>query len=229
MSKRIDINCDVGEGFANDDELLKYVTSANVACGFHAGDATTMAHVARVASRRGINIGAHVSLPDRENFGRKRIAISPAEIENIVLEQIVALATIAGKISHVKAHGALYHMANEDKEVAAAIGRAAKTFGKLFWIAQGNTYQEAVARKLRIRFAREAFADRRYLRDGRLVPREQPGALIEKAEEAGKQAVTLAQEADTICIHGDTAGCVGIVRAVREALLKAGFRISPFK
>lgn len=229
MSKRIDINCDLGEGCGDDDELLKYVTSANIACGFHAGDAMTMSRIAQAAKKRKINIGAHVSFPDRENFGRKRIQMPARNIEKIVLYQIGALAALAGRISHVKVHGALYHVANEDEEVAAAIGRAIKAYGDIFWIAQAGGLQQSTAKKMRVRFAREAFADRRYLPDGTLVRRGQPDALITDSAEAGRQAVALASSADTICIHSDSPGCVEIIRAVSDALAKSGFRVSAFR
>lgn len=228
MSKRIDINCDLGEGCENDVELLKHITSANVACGFHAGDAMTMSRIGQIARKCRSNIGAHVSFPDRENFGRKKIFMPGSDIEKIVLYQIGALAALAGNISHVKAHGALYHAANEDSNVAAAIGRAIKAYGKVFWIAQDGC-QQLVAKKMKIQFAREAFADRRYLPDGTLVPRGQPGALITDPAEAGRQAVALASNADTICIHSDSPRCVEIARAVSATLAKSGFRVSAFK
>lgn len=229
MLKHIDINCDLGEGCGNDFQLLKYITSANIACGFHAGDAATMARVANEAARRKINIGAHVSFFDRDNFGRKKITLPPKEIENIVLYQIGALHGISGRINHVKAHGALYHAASEDKAVALAIGRAAKAFGKLFWIAQASTCQEWAAKKLKIRFAREAFADRGYLPNGMLIPRGQLGALIENPADAARQAVALAGNADTICIHSDSRGSDKVAAAAAAGLRAAGYKITPFK
>jgi UPF0271 protein len=225
---RIDLNCDMGEleDAAHEAALMEYVTSANIACGAHAGDDRIMERTVRLAIERGVRIGAHPGYPDRANFGRLEMPMTAAEIEATVLEQIVRLDAIvkrlSGVIVHVKPHGALYNVAVRNREVAEAIGRAVAKWNpqaRLFGLA-GSPMLE-VWRGMGLAIAAEAFADRRYEPDGSLRNRKLPGALITDPEAAARQAVELAGRADTICVHGDTPGAVRILKACRAAL--AGF------
>ena len=214
-------------GGASEAALLDHITSANIACGAHAGDETTMERTARLAIQLGVRIGAHPGYPARANFGRLEMPMAPAEIEATVLEQIVRLEAIVtrlgGAIVHVKAHGALYNVAVRNREVAEAIGRAVAKWNplvRLFGLA-GSPMLD-VWRGMGLLVAAEAFADRRYEPDGSLRNRKLPGALITDPEAAARQAVELARGADTICVHGDTPGAVGILKACRAALADAG-------
>jgi len=227
----IDLNCDVGElaDAGHEAALMEHITSANIACGGHAGDEQTMERTVRLALERGVRIGAHPGYPDRENFGRLEMELSAEEIERTVLEQIERLEQVARRagaaIVHVKPHGALYNVAARDEAVARAIGAAVARWNPrvpLFGLAGSRSLEvwggmglEAVA---------EGFADRRYEADGSLRSRRLPGALITDPGEAAAQAVRLAREgrAQTICVHGDTPGAVAILRACREALAAAG-------
>jgi UPF0271 protein len=241
----IDLNADVGEGLA-DDELLAWVTSANVACGFHAGDPTTMDATVALAISRGVRVGAHPGYPDRENFGRVPMSLPSDAIENLVLYQVAALdgfvRSRGGTLTHVKPHGALYHRGAEFPDVARAIAEGVRRFrpGLILVGAAGSLLPEA-GRDAGLPIAHEAFADRRYQADGTLLPRGEPGALLEDPEEAAAQAVSLARDgfaqaaggtrvavrADTICLHGDTPGAAAIARRVHEGLERAGVRIAP--
>jgi UPF0271 protein len=224
---KMDLNCDMGEleDAAHEAALMEYVTSANIACGAHAGDEAIMERTARLALARGVRIGAHPSYPDRANFGRVEMALTPAEIENTVRQQIerleAALRKVGGQIAHVKPHGALYNVAARDEGVARAIGaavlawnREATVFGLL------GSRSLAVWRVMGLNVAAEAFADRRYEPDGSLRPRKFADALITDPREAAAQAVRFARggEAQTICVHGDSPGAVEILKACRAAL-----------
>ena len=227
---RVDLNCDMGEleDAAHEAALMECVTSANIACGAHAGDETIMERTARLAIARGVRIGAHPGYPDRANFGRFEMALTPAEIEATTLDQIARLEAIVtrlgGAIEYVKAHGALYNVAVRNRQVAEAIGRAVAKWNpqaRLFGLA-GSPMLE-VWRGMGLAVAAEAFADRCYEPDGSLRNRKLPGALITDEEAAAIQAVALARAgADTICVHGDTPGAVGILKACRAALAGAG-------
>jgi UPF0271 protein len=223
----IDLNCDMGEleDAAHEAALMQHITSANVACGAHAGDRATMERTVRMAVDRGVRIGAHPGYPDRANFGRIEMPMTAEEIERTVLEQIEALAAIAGtlggEIVHVKPHGALYNVAVRNAEVARAIGAAALRWNPrtaVFGLA-GSPMLE-VWRGMGLRAVGEGFADRQYEPDGTLRNRKLPGALITDPAAAAAQAVRLAREgaAETICVHGDTPGAVAVLRACREAL-----------
>ena len=223
----IDLNCDMGEleDARHEAALMEYVTSANIACGGHAGDETTMERTVRLALARGVRIGAHPGYPDRANFGRVEIPMPAAEIERTVREQIERLDTVVrklgGRIVHVKPHGALYNVAVRNEEVARAIGAGVAAWDPsttLFGLA-GSPMLD-VWREMGLRVAAEAFADRRYEPDGTLRPRKFADALITDPREAAAQALRLAREgkAQTICVHGDTPGSVDILRACREAL-----------
>jgi UPF0271 protein len=242
----IDLNCDVGEGFGvyalgADAELLRIATSANIACGFHAGSPATMRQTVEIAAREGVAIGAHPGLPDLEGFGRRRMEISPREVYEITLYQIGALSAFAHaageRVSHVKAHGALYHLLDESEELANAFARAARDFdAELAVMGLPNSPTLQAAKALGLPVLREAFADRTYQPNGKLAPRSEAGALHRSPEAAAAQAVsialagkvvandgtTLPLEADTICLHGDAPESAAFARAVAEALRNAG-------
>lgn len=236
--RSIDLNADLGEGFgafrpAADGELLAIVSSANVACGFHAGDPVLMRETVAAAAAHGVTVGAHPGYPDLLGFGRRALAATPAEVEAYVVYQVGALAaccTAAGtRLRYVKPHGALYNQAARDAALARAIARAVHAVDPslaLLGLAGSALVTEAEAAGLRA--AREAFADRAYRPDGTLVPRSEPGALVTDPAQAARQALRLAAGADSLCVHGDTPGAVGILRAVRAALEGAGYVIQPF-
>jgi UPF0271 protein len=224
----MDLNCDMGELEDADHEatLMNHVTSANIACGGHAGDEATMERTVRLALDRGVRIGAHPGYPDPANFGRIEIDMSPAEIAATVREQIERLEAVVrrlgGEIVHVKAHGALYNAAVRNETVARAIGDGIAAWNPrvtVFGLA-GSPMLE-VWREMGLTPAGEGFADRRYEPDGTLRSRKFPDALITDPQTAAAQAVRLAREGavETICVHGDTPGAVEILKACREALL----------
>lgn len=206
---RIDINCDMGEGFGawsmgNDIELLDHVSSANIACGFHAGDPSTMRRVVAAALHRGVRVGAHPGLPDLQGFGRRVMQVSPAEVYAMVVYQVGALGAFAkaagGALSHVKAHGALYNMAAKDRALADAIARAVHEVDPrlvLFGLAGSEMIRAAEALGLPV--AAEVFADRSYQDDGSLSPRGQPGALIEDADVAAAQVLQMVSRVLDAC------------------------------
>ena len=239
----IDINADVGEGMA-DEELFPYVTSANVACGFHAGDPTVMDETVAKAVARGVHVGAHPGHADRANFGRIAVDLPDEAIERMVLYQIGSLdgfvRSRGARLSHVKPHGALYHQANASPGVARAIAAAVRRFDASLVLmgAPGSLLLEA-GRSAGLPVAGEAFADRRYRPDGTLVSRQEAGALLTNPDEAAEQAVSLARDGyavasdgsrvsvrpDTICLHGDTPGASAIARRVRERLSAEGIAV----
>jgi UPF0271 protein len=223
----IDLNCDMGEleDAQHEAALMESITSANIACGGHAGDEATMERTARLALERGIRIGAHPGYPDRANFGRIEMPMSAAEIEATVREQIERLDAVVrrlgGEIVHVKPHGALYNVAVRNETVARAIAA-----GIAQWNSKTTVFGLAGSRMLDwwremgFTVAAEGFADRRYEADGTLRSRKFPDALITDPQAAAAQAVRLAREgvAQTICVHGDTPGAVEILKACRKAL-----------
>ncbi len=248
----VDLNSDLGEGFGpwsmgDDAAMLDIVSSANLACGFHAGDPVIMTDTARLAREKGVAIGAHPAFFDLWGFGRRRITgDSPADIEKMVAYQIGALqgvATLAGhRVSHVKPHGALYNMAAADPALANAIAQAIRAVDpSLLFVVLPGSEMERAGRAAGLRVACEVFADRGYLDDGSLAPRGQPGALIHDPDEAARRTVEMVTTgrvqalsgrsvpvtADTICIHGDTPAAVAMARAVRSALEAAGVAIRP--
>jgi 5-oxoprolinase (ATP-hydrolysing) subunit A len=223
----IDLNCDMGEldDAAHEAALMEYITSANIACGGHAGDEQTMERTARLALERGIRIGAHPGYPDRENFGRLEIAMAPEAIAHTVYAQIARLDQIVhrlgGVIVHVKPHGALYNVAVRNAEVARAIADGVARWNPrttIFGLA-GSPMLD-VWRTMGMAVAGEAFADRRYEPDGTLRSRKFPDALITDPPEAAAQALRFARQglAETICVHGDTPGSVAILKACHDAL-----------
>ncbi|PLL11391.1 hypothetical protein C0V75_15265 [Tabrizicola sp. TH137] len=250
--REIDLNADLGEGFGpwtmgDDAALLDLVTSANLACGGHAGDAEVMFATLRAAAARGVVVGAHPGFADREGFGRRIIPMTPAEIGRMVAAQIGALlgvAALAGvPVRYVKAHGALANLAADRAEVAAAIaGAVAAQPGRLALLAISGTELEREGRKAGLPVVAEVFADRAYTAQGRLVPRGQPGAVLHDATEAaarmrhfvetGRMPVLgggeIALDAGSICVHGDSPDSVAMARAVRAALEGAGLALRPF-
>lgn len=248
----IDLNSDLGEGFGpwtmgDDAAMLSLVTSANVACGGHAGDAETMYATCRIAAANGVVVGAHPGYVDREGFGRRIIPMRPDEIGRMVLTQVGALAAIARlagtEVRYVKPHGALGNLAAANAEVAKGIVDALQTaFPTLAILAISGTQLELVARAAGVDVYSEIFADRAYQPDGQLVPRSQPGAVIHDPEAAaerliafvehGRMAVMGAEpiplDAHSICVHGDTPGAVGMARHVRQELIGAGLALGPF-
>jgi UPF0271 protein len=227
----IDLNCDMGEleDSAHEAALMEHITSANIACGGHAGDDGTMERTARLALDRGVRIGAHPGYPDPANFGRLEMAMSPAEIADAVYRQIRRLEAIVerlgGRVEYVKPHGALYNVAVKNAEIARAIGEGVarwKHTAPIFGLAASPMLD--VWKAMGMQGVGEAFADRRYEPDGTLRNRKFPDALITDPAAAAAQAVRLAREgkAQTICVHGDTPGSVAILRACRAALEAEG-------
>jgi UPF0271 protein len=234
----VDLNCDVGElpgpgGRAADDALIALVTSANVACGGHAGDETSMRETIRAAAARGVAVGAHPSYADRENFGRRSRAQSPSAAAAAMVSQLTALREIAtacdATLTHVKPHGALYNDAAVDWPVALAVAGALAAFdNSLVLVGLAGSLLLAAGRAAGMRVAAEGFCDRAYEADGTLRSRALPGAVYEDPELAARQAVQLARrgDIDTLCIHGDTPAALPIARAVRAALGDAAVRIA---
>jgi UPF0271 protein len=248
----IDLNADLGEGFGawrmgDDEAMLGIVTSANVACGFHAGDPDIMAKTFAQARERGVTVGAHVAFPDLQGFGRRPMALTPKEIENLVAYQLgaaQALAIRAGhRIAHVKAHGALANIAERDADAAGAIARAVRAVDPaLVLLAIALSEQTRAAEQAGLAVAHEIFADRAYTDDGRLLSRAQKGAVIENVEEAIARATTMLAEGalvtasgkrlptriDSICVHGDTPHAALMAQRLRAALEGAGWTIRAF-
>lgn len=237
----IDLNCDIGEGCGNDAELMHYVSSTNIACGFHAGDATTMRETVDLAIANKVAIGAHPGYRDSENFGRRTMSLLPKVVFEIVVDQVAALKDICetrgANLHHVKPHGALYNQAATDKELAAAIAEAVATIDRdLIVYGLSGSFLISQANLAGLRTASEVFADRTYQADGTLTPRSQPHALIENANESVKQVLqmieaktvtattgeTIAISADTICIHGDGLHAVEFALKLRQKLAEKG-------
>ena len=245
----VDLNCDVGESFGpwrmgDDAAVLPHVTSANIACGFHAGDPTTMAHTIRAAMRNRVAIGAHPGFADLVGFGRRNMEVSHDEVYDMVLYQVAAIGGVTrahgAPLAHVKPHGALYNMATRSADLADAIARAVHDYDAglvLFGLAGSELLRAAEARSLAT--ASEVFADRGYLPDGSLVPRSRPDALVTDEAQAIARAVRMAREgrvtavdgtdvavrADTICIHGDAPHAVPFARELRAALEREGVTV----
>lgn len=242
MELSIDLNCDMGESFGawsmgQDETILPYVTSANIACGYHAGDPAVMRKTVAAALQHGVALGAHPGLPDLVGFGRRNLDITPTEAYDMVVVQVGALAGVAasqgGRLHHVKAHGALYNMASRNEELADAIARAVSDVdSSLVLYALAGSKQVEAGRRHGLTVAEEVFADRSYQDDGSLTPRKQPGAMIEDADTSIRQVLRMITEgmvgtmqgsdvavrADTLCIHGDQPGAVVFAQAIRRAL-----------
>ena len=235
----IDINCDMGEGIGNDEIIMPVITSANIACGYHAGDEQTIRSTILLAKKHGVHIGAHPSFDDRENFGRTEMPCPPGEVYHLVYKQLGIFKKIADecevKIHHVKPHGALYNMAARDEQMAAAIALAVKDFNShIILYGLSNSHLVSEAKKIGLRTKQEVFADRTYRENGSLTPRSQPNALIEDEEKAVKQVLQMVEqktvttvsgklipiEAETVCIHGDGKHGVAFAKAIFNALHK---------
>ncbi len=251
MPASVDLNCDMGESYGRhklgyDEDVIKYITSANIACGFHAGDPAVIRATVVLAGENGVGIGAHPSLPDMQGFGRRRMELSPTEIHDMVIYQVGALKTFAEaygyRLQHVKPHGALSHMSVEDRAVAAAIAESVwKVDRKLILLGVAGTslYDAAVERGLPA--ASEYFADRNYTPEGTLVPRSSPQAMVEDEDLALERAIRVVKtgeveavdgsiikmKVDSICLHGDALTAVAFARLIREGLQKEGVSIKP--
>ncbi|OLC17456.1 MAG: hypothetical protein AUH29_01875 [Candidatus Rokubacteria bacterium 13_1_40CM_69_27] len=252
--KFIDLNCDMGESYGrwtlgNDAEIMPFITSANVACGFHAADPHVMRKTVELALKHRVAIGSHPGLPDLMGFGRRVMDVSPREVKDYICYQTGALREFVrvagGDLQHVKPHGILYNMMEKDEGLAAAAGEAVLESGGsgLILMALAAGKYDGTCRKMGVRVASEGFADRAYNVDLTLVSRKIPGSLITDPQQAAAQAVKMAMEGkvrtidgveidiavQTICCHGDTPGSDRIVRTVREALEKAGCQVKPLR
>jgi len=229
----IDLNCDMGENIGNDEDIMPYITSANIACGFHAGDSKTMQATVRLAKRYGVHVGAHPSWLDVDGFGRREMSLPPDEVETLILYQIGALSAIAKaegvELVHVKPHGAIYNQAAKDRALANAIARAVKSFsGDLILVGLAGSGLIDAGIEVGLKVMNEGFPDRNYNPDGTLVSRKEPHALIESPEEVAKHAVELIQNGilfgeklvrvDTLCLHGDHPRAAENTKLIREIL-----------
>ena len=229
----------------DDAAVMPYVSSANIACGFHGGDPATIRATVRLAVHHGVAVGAHPSLPDLPGFGRRAMKISPQDMYDLVVYQagaVEAFARAAGaRLHHVKCHGALYNMAANDEDLADAMARAVRDLGgDLVLYALSNSRMMAIGKKLGVRVAGEVFADRGYADDGTLAPRGTPGAMIEDAAVAAARALEMVEKrsvkalsgasipvvADTLCVHGDQPGAVAFARTIRQAFAERGITVA---
>lgn len=251
MNRSIDLNCDLGESFGSytigsDDQVIKLITSANIACGFHASDPLIMDKTVRMASQAQIQIGAHPGFPDLLGFGRRNLNASAAEVRAYIQYQIGALSAFAAahgmKLQHVKPHGAMYNMAGKDPVLARAVCEAvALTDENLILLGLAGSQMEAEAAKAGLRFAREVFADRAYEADGSLVARSKPGAMITDEDEAIARVLRMVKEgtvtaingediavqADSICVHGDGPKALAFTQKIHDALTREGISLAP--
>jgi 5-oxoprolinase (ATP-hydrolysing) subunit A len=231
--RSIDLNADLGEGFANDRALLEIVTSANVCCGAHAGNPPAIRETMRDAAARGVSIGAHPGYPDREGFGRREQKLSALELGNLICFQISALKSLAAevdaKVSYLKPHGALYNQAQREPEVAGAVVTAARNFD-LPVLGQPGSLVETFARDHGVVYVAEGFPDRRYRSDGSLMPRSEPGAVLCEPKEIEEQVIRLLNEGrvKSLCIHGDEPGAVESAELVRRVLTRHWIAIRSF-
>ncbi|HEY8347291.1 MAG TPA: 5-oxoprolinase subunit PxpA [Symbiobacteriaceae bacterium] len=247
----VDLNCDMGESFGIytlglDEEVMPLITSANIACGFHAGDPQVLRRTVELAAKYGVAVGAHVSYPDLVGFGRRAMAVDPTELENDLIYQmgaIQAFCKVVGvPLRHVKPHGALYNTAQRDRRTAEAVARAVASFDpNLLIFAQSGSVMAEVAREAGLRVVQEVFADRAYTPEGQLVSRRLPGAVIHDAETVAQRALEMVTigyvtavdgsrvpvVAESICVHGDTPDAVNLIRRIRERLEGAGVVVGP--
>jgi UPF0271 protein len=248
--KKIDINCDMGESYGAwkmgaDAEVMPFISSANIACGFHGGDPATIRQTVKLAVDHGVAIGAHPSLPDLQGFGRRVMKISPQDMYDLVVYQagaVEAFARAAGAtLHHVKCHGALYNMAANDEGLSEAMARAVKDLGgSVILYALSGSKSLSIAKTAGIRVAGEVFADRGYSDDGTLAPRDKPGAMIEDANVAAERALAMIEKGyvtslsgrpvpvspDTLCLHGDQPGAVSFAKAIRKAFSEHGISVA---
>ena len=251
MSIEININCDLGEkskhhSNKHDPDLLEIVNSANVACGYHAGDKETMNKVVEISKKNGVSIGAHPSFNDPENFGRERMNLSSSEIEKLIIDQYEILQTISSNhgenVTHIKPHGALNNMACEDINLATILAKTIKSINpELIYLVPTGSKMEQAAKKLDMKIACEIFADRNYEDDGNLVSRKKPNALITDPELAKKHVLSMVKnqalnchsgkqipcEIDSVCIHGDNQSSLSTAKSIRENLISNGLILKP--
>ena len=249
MSIEININCDLGEkskhhSNKHDPDLLEIVNSANIACGYHAGDEQTMNQVVEISKKNGVSIGAHPSFNDPENFGRERMNLSSSELEKLITDQYEILQTISSNhgenVTHIKPHGALNNMACEDINLATILAKVIKSINpELIYLVPTGSKMEQAAKKLDMKIACEIFADRNYEDDGNLVSRKKPNALITDPELAKKHVLNMVKnqalnchsgkqipcEIDSVCIHGDNLSSLNTAKAVKENLLNNGLKL----
>ena len=229
----IDLNCDMGENVGNDELIMPLITSANIACGYHAGNAKTMRETVRLAKKYGVNVGAHPSWLDVEGFGRREMRLPADEVEALILDQVSALDAIAEaegvELRHVKPHGALYNQAAKDRPLAEAIARAVKNFnGEMILVGLAGSRLIEAGIEVGLKVSNEGFPDRRYNPDGTLVSRKESHAIIESPQEVAKHALHLIQDGvlfdgkrvrvDTLCLHGDHPRVVENAKLIRELL-----------
>ena len=250
MSMEININCDLGEkskhhSNKHDPDLLEIVNSANVACGYHAGDEETMSQVVEISKKNGVSIGAHPSFNDPENFGRERINLSSSEIRKLIIDQYEILQNIAvkhgEKVTHIKPHGALNNMACEDLELATTIAKTVNEIDRdMIYLVPTGSKMETAAKKLGMKIACEIFADRNYEDDGNLVSRSKTNALITDPEKAKKHVLSMVKnqainchsgkqipcEIDSICIHGDNLSSLATANSIKINLMENGLNLS---
>jgi UPF0271 protein len=224
----VNVNSDLGEGAGHDEEILRLIDSANVCCGAHAGSVMESILTARRCSELGVEVGAHPGYDDRANFGRLEVELSAAELEALIRFQVGALAAVA-PLGYVKPHGALYHHCQADQEAAERLARVAAEY-EVGVMGQPGFGILAACQRLGVRGYREAFADRAYLPDGRLVPRSEAGSVLEP-DQAAEQALRLVRSGDydTICLHGDSPGAPATAARIREALEAAGIQTAPLR
>lgn len=251
MPDRIDINCDMGESFGvyklgRDQEVMDFISSANVACGWHGGDPMVMEQTVRIAKEKKVAVGAHPGYPDLLGFGRRKMDLTLNEIENYMLYQMGALYAFTKShglpLQHIKAHGALGNVAFVDLEASKAIARAALRFSKeTIFVALAGTVMVQAAKEVGVRFVEEVYADRVYNPDGTLQSRKIAGSVIHDPEKAARQALTMVREGyvvahdgtkvrvkpETLCVHGDTPTAISILQKIREELKKASIEIRP--
>jgi UPF0271 protein len=252
-NKWIDLNCDLGEArdetkLAIEARVMPFLTSVNIACGFHAGSPDMMRRTIKLASSHGLAIGAHPGFLDREGFGRRNMTLTPAEVEGLVAYQVGALMGVAAlegaAVTHVKPHGALYNLAAQDRGLSDAIARAVSSVDRrLVLVGLAGSHLIESGRALGLSVAQEAFADRAYSRNGMLMPRDLPGAVIHEASEVLLRALqvvrdglvptfdgaTLPLHADTICLHSDTPQADQLARMLRDGLERAGVQLAPLR
>ena len=247
----ININCDLGEkskfhSIENDPELLNIVNSANIACGYHAGDEQTMDTVINISKNNGVSIGAHPSFNDPENFGRKRMNLNTSEIKKLIIEQYEILQKIAQRynenVTHIKPHGALNNMACEDLELASTLANIINSIDKnIIYLVPTGSKMEIAAKKLDMKIACEIFADRNYEDDGNLVSRNKPNALIIDPDQAKKHVLSMIKnqainclsgkqipcEIDSVCIHGDNKSSLATAKSIKKNLIENGLVLKP--
>jgi UPF0271 protein len=249
----VDLNCDMGESFGVyrlgfDEEMMPHITSANIACGFHAGDPIVMERTISCAKNNGVSVGAHPGFPDLVGFGRRNMELSPRELRNDLIYQVGALSAFAQieglSLQHVKPHGQLYNLAAKDEALTKAICEAVLALGKnIILVALSGSKMAEIASKSGVKVAREAFADRAYHRDGSLVSRKTEGSVIHDPKRVAERVIRMVRdgkvqsiegdlidlEVDSICVHGDTPGAVDLARAIRGSLEGAGITVLPME